>query len=67
MQFTIIHLQYFSFNSLLGLRQRLFRSLVRLQIDFHELFEQFISRNQSKSQSKNQSKNQSGARNEITK
>ena len=39
MQLTIVYLRHLSLKELLALRGRLFGSLVQLQIDLHELFE----------------------------
>ena len=66
---TKIYIWYLSFKKLFMLHWRLARSLVRLQVSFYELFEQFIRNRQSKSksgnQSGNQNKNKSGAQSKI--
>ena len=52
MQLTIVHFWDLSLNGLFTLRRRLTRSLVRLQIGSHKLFEQFIGGRRSRSGNK---------------
>ena len=65
-QLIIIYIQHFSLKSLLALHQKLFRSLVRLQVSLYEWFESFIGSNQSESWSRNQSGNENGTQRRIT-
>ena len=46
-QFTILYIRHFSLRESFALCWRLIWSLVRLQISFHELFEQFIDKGRS--------------------
>ena len=69
MGLTIIYFCYFSLKDLFALR--LFKSLVRLQVGLHKLFEQFIESDRSESRSGNRSRNlsgnQIGAQDRVTK
>ena len=56
-QFIIIYIWYLSFKGLCALRWKMAKPLVRLQVSFHKLFEQFIKKDQSESWSKNWSEN----------
>ena len=50
-QFTIIYIRHLSFKGLFAFFWRLTRSLIRFQVSFYELFEQFIDREWSESRS----------------
>ena len=60
-RFTIVYIRHISLKRSFALFWRLARSLVRLQVSLHELFEQFIVRGRSGSWSPRDSRGMSGS------
>ena len=60
-RFTIVYIRHLSLEGSFALLWRLARSLVRLQVSFHESFEQFIIRGRSESWSPKDGRGMSGS------